>query len=128
VDSVDSSGFKGVFMADVSATYDLNIILDPNLDESRVGSEKDAIANQIERVGGSITEMDEWGNRRLAYPIRKLNDGYYIIYKLSLPTSTPRALEDALKLRDNIMRILVTRERPEWRTRKAPKPRESASQ
>jgi len=115
-------------MADVSATYDLNIILDPNLDESRVNNEKDAIANQIERVGGSITEMDEWGNRRMAYPIRKLNDGYYIIYKLSLPTSTPRALEDALKLRDNIMRILITRERPEWRTRKAPKSRESASQ
>jgi small subunit ribosomal protein S6 len=115
-------------MADVTAVYDLNVILDPNLDESRVNNEKEAISSQIERVGGSITEMNEWGNRRLAYPIRKLNDGYYIIYTLELPTNSPRTLEDALKLRDNIMRVLITRERPEWHTRKAPKARESAAQ
>lgn len=106
--------------------YDLNVILDPSLDESRVNTEKDTIAAQIERVGGSVVGIDEWGNRRLAYPIRKLNDGYYIIYKLELPGNAPRQIEDALKLRDNIMRVLITRERPEWRTRKV-RERSSAS-
>lgn len=99
-------------------TYDLNVILDPNLNETQLKLEKDAISAQIERVEGSVQEVDEWGNKRLAYPIRKLNEGYYLIYKLSLSETAPRQLTTNLRLRDNIMRVLVTRDRPEQRTRK----------
>ena len=103
--------------------YDLNVILDPNLNETQLKLEKDAIGAQIERVEGSVQEVDDWGNKRLAYPIRKLNEGYYLIYKLSLSETAPRQLTTNLRLRDNIMRVLVTRDRPEQRTRKeAPRP------
>ena len=98
--------------------YDLNVILDPNLNETQLGLEKDAITAQIERVEGEVRELDEWGNKRLAYPIRKLNEGYYLIYKLSLSESAPRQLATNLRLRDNVMRVLITRDRPEQRTRK----------
>ena len=54
-------------------SYDLNVILDPNLNETQLKLEKDAITAQIERVEGEVQELDEWGNKRLAYPIRKLN-------------------------------------------------------
>lgn len=99
-------------------SYDLNVILDPNLNETQLKLEKDAITAQIERVEGTVQELDEWGNKRLAYPIRKLNEGYYLIYKLSLSETAPRQLSTNLRLRDNIMRVLVTRDRPEQRTRK----------
>ena len=99
-------------------SYDLNVILDPNLNETQLKLEKDAITAQIERVEGTVQELDEWGNKRLAYPIRKLNEGYYLIYKLSLSETAPRQLSTGLRLRDNIMRVLVTRDRPEQRTRK----------
>ena len=98
--------------------YDLNVILDPNLSETQLKLEKDAITAQIERVEGQVSELDEWGNKRLAYPIRKLNEGYYLIYKLSLSETAPRQLATNLRLRDNVMRVLVTRDRPEQRTRK----------
>ncbi len=99
-------------------SYDLNVILDPNLDETQLKLEKDAIAAQIERAQGEVSELDEWGNKRLAYPIRKLNEGYYLIYKLSLSETAPRQLATNLRLRDNVMRVLITRDRPEQRTRK----------
>ena len=99
-------------------SYDLNVILDPNLNETQLKLEKDAITAQIERVEGTVQELDEWGNKRLAYPIRKLNEGYYLIYKLSLSETAPRQLSTGLRLRDNIMRVLVTRDHPEQRTRK----------
>ena len=99
-------------------SYDLNVILDPNLNETQLKLEKDAITAQIERVEGAVQELDEWGNKRLAYPIRKLNEGYYLIYKLTLSETAPRQLSTNLRLRDNIMRVLVTRDRPEQRTRK----------
>lgn len=108
--------------------YDLNVILDPNLNEAQLKLEKDAIVAQVERVQGEIGELDEWGNKRLAYPIRKLNEGYYLIYKLSLSETAPRQLTTNLRLRDNVMRVLVTRDRPEQRTRKeAPKSEKSAT-
>lgn len=99
-------------------SYDLNVILDPNLNETQLKLEKDAITAQIERVEGTVQELDEWGNKRLAYPIRKLNEGYYLIYKLSLSETAPRQLSTGLRLRDNVIRVLVTRDRPEQRTRK----------
>ena len=104
-------------------TYKLNVILDPNLNESQLQIEKDAVTAQVERAEGEIDSVDEWGNKRLAYPIRKLNEGYYLIYSLNLPESAPKTVESNLRLRDNVMRVLATRDRPEQRTRKPRKPR-----
>jgi small subunit ribosomal protein S6 len=101
------------------AQYDLNVILEPSLSESQLETEKDAIATQIERAEGELIKLDEWGNRRLAYPIRKIDDGYYLIYRLKLPSETPKTVEAALRQRDNVMRVLVVKDRPEWKTRKA---------
>lgn len=105
-------------MADV-AKYDLNVILDPSLTEAQVQIEKDAIATQLERAAGTVLALDEWGIRRLAYPIRKGNEGYFLIYRLELPVDKPKTIEASLRQRDNVMRVLVVKDRPEWRTRKA---------
>ena len=101
-----------------NAQYDLNVILDPNLSESQLQTEKDAITTQIERSEGELIKVDEWGKRRLAYSIRKIDDGYYLIYCLRLPSETPKIIETALRQRDNVMRVLVVKDRPEWKTLK----------
>lgn len=105
-------------MAD-TAKYDLNLILDPGLSEAQIQTEKDAVQTQLDRATGTLLELDEWGLRRLAYPIRKGSEGYYLIYRLELPLDKPKTLEAALRQRDNVMRVLVVKDRPEWKTRKA---------
>jgi small subunit ribosomal protein S6 len=107
-------------MPDV-ARYDLNVILDSGLSEAQIQTEKDAVATQIDRAQGTVAALDEWGIHRLAYPIRKQNDGYFLIYRLDLPVDSPKTIEAALRQRDNVMRVLVVRDRPEWKTRKPPK-------
>ncbi len=107
--------------------YDLNVILDPNLSESQLQTEKDAIAAQIKKFAGEVVNIDEWGNKRLAYEIRKQQEGYYIIYVLKLIADAPKAIESSLRLRDNVMRALVIRERPEWKTRRVVKREEAAA-
>jgi small subunit ribosomal protein S6 len=102
-----------------TADYDLNVILEPGLSEQQLQTEKDAVMTQLERAEGTVVELEEWGVRRLAYPIRKLNEGYYLIYKLRLPLDKPKQIEAALRQRDNVMRVLVVRDRPDWKTRKA---------
>ncbi len=101
------------------AKYDLNVILDPSLTEAQIQTEKDAVATQVERAAGTVLELDEWGIRRLAYPIRKGNEGYYLVYRLELSGTTPKTVEAALRQRDNVMRVLVVKDRPEWKTKKA---------
>lgn len=101
------------------AKYDLNVILDPSLTEAQIQTEKDAVATQVERAAGTVLELDEWGIRRLAYPIRKGNEGYYLVYRLELSGTTPKTIEAALRQRDNVMRVLVVKDRPEWKTKKA---------
>ena len=98
--------------------YDLNVILEPGLSETQLQAEKDAIMAQIERAGAEFLNLDEWGSRRLSYPIRKHNEGYYLIYRLKLSGETPKTVEAALRLRDNVMRVLVVKDRPEWKSRK----------
>jgi small subunit ribosomal protein S6 len=107
--------------------YTLTLILDPNLNEGQLQIEKDAVNALLARVEGQLVEVDEWGLRRLAYPIRKLGEGHYAIYTLKLPSGAPKALESALRLRDNVMRALVVRDRPEWRTRKTPEAKTEAT-
>ena len=110
-----------------TAMYDLNVILDPNLTDTQVQTEKDAVATQIERIEGEIVELDEWGSKRLAYPIRKLNEGYYLIYKVKLPNDRPKTVETNLRQRDNVMRVLSVKQRPEWRTSKKAQPQAAAT-
>ena len=109
-----------------NAEYDLNLILDPNLTEAQLQTEKDAVETQVQRAEGEILKVDEWGAQRLAYPIRKGNEGYYLIYRLSLSGDKPKVVEAALRQRDNVMRVLVVKDRPEWRTRKV-KPEAAAA-
>jgi small subunit ribosomal protein S6 len=111
-------------MPDV-AHYDLNVILDPGLSDAQLETEKGAVDTQIERAGGTIVGIDELGHQRLAYPIRKQSEGYYLIYRLDLPNDTPKVVEAALRQRDNVMRVLAVKDRPEWKTRKAPQETEA---
>lgn len=106
--------------------YHLNLILNANLSAAQILAEKEAVESQLARHEGSeILEIDEWGPRRLAYEINKARQGYYIIYKMKLPSSAPKAIESLLRLRDNVMRILVVRIRPERQTLKAERRRSS---
>lgn len=101
------------------AQYDLNVILNPSLDQAQLQTEKDYIETAVRTSGGTIANLDEWGNRRLAYQIAKEREGYYLIYKLDLAEDRTNAIQASLRLRDNVRRVLVVRQRPEWRTKKA---------
>ena len=99
--------------------YDLNVILEPNLSEAQITTEKETINAQIERYKGEILGFNEWGKTRLAYPINKKLDGYYLIYNLKLTNKeAPKAIEQVLRLRDNIIRVLTILDRPHWHTLK----------
>ena len=98
--------------------YDLNVILNPSLDAAQLLVEKEYIENAIKNAGGSIVTLEEWGNRRMAYHIKKDREGYYLIYKLEMAADQTNAIQTSLRLRDHVRRLLVVHQRPEWKTKK----------
>ena len=61
-------------------------------------------------ANGTVTEVNEWGKRRLAYPINDMNDGYYVLVKFTAAREFPAELERIFNITDGIMRSIVTAE------------------
>ncbi|WP_457630360.1 30S ribosomal protein S6 [Oceanithermus sp.] len=98
--------------------YDVGIILNPNLEPAQLQLEKDMIQAALDKHQAEVKAIDEWGNRRLAYPIQKDPEGYYIFYTVEMEGKEAAPLEAELRIRDNVRRVLIVRDRPEWKTKK----------
>jgi small subunit ribosomal protein S6 len=97
--------------------YDLNVLLNPNLDAAQLQVEKEYIENAVKNAGGTVTALEEWGNRRLAYVIKD-REAHFLIYRLALTADTTNAIQASLRLRDHVRRVLVVKQRPEWNSKK----------
>lgn len=98
--------------------YDLNVILSPNLDPAQIALEKDQIQAALERYKASVKHLDEWGSWRLAYPIEKDREGYFLMYTVEMEKEAANPLEKELLLRDNVRRVMIVRERQEAKVSK----------
>ena len=89
--------------------YELMVVLDPNLDEAAIEALNTRIQSMITQRGGTIENVDNWGRRRLAYPIGRYRDGVYILTRLQLPPNAATEIERALKLTESVIRHLLVR-------------------
>ena len=106
--------------------YETLMVLHPDLPEAQVRETIDRARRLIEEAGGQSHAMQEWGMRELAYPIRKLGRGYYVLAEYTATADIVRELERTLKIADEILRFIsvatvttVAKERPA-RTRRKP--------
>jgi len=89
--------------------YELTVVFHPNLGEEEVSAEFEKVKETIARFGGVVEKVDEWGRRRLAYEINKLNEGIYYIVNFDGEASTPREIENRLRINENVLRYLIVR-------------------
>lgn len=90
------------------SNYELTYVLRP-VDEANLTALQDRITAQVQNAGGEIVARHDWGRRRLAYPIRKIHDGYYTTLYVVLPGTAVRSIERLLKLNDDVLRSLFVR-------------------
>jgi small subunit ribosomal protein S6 len=103
----------------IMANYDLNVLLNPNLDQSQIAVEKEYIENAVKNGGGTVAQLDEWGNKKLAYQIKKDSQAYFLVYRLNLPEAATNTIQTSLRLRDHVRRVMVVKQRPEWKSKKS---------
>lgn len=99
------SGLEGFYMK----IYELMVILDGSLDEDKYKSTIEQVEKLIKSKGGTVTALDEWGKRKLAYPIKKQDFGYYLVWRLTAEKAeVPSSLQSTLMIQDKVLRSLVT--------------------
>ena len=87
--------------------YEITVIVKPNLEEEAVNAEFAHVEELIDRFGGTVEKVDDWGKRRLAYEIQKLNEGFYRFFTVSAEPSMPAEVEARIRLRENVLRYLI---------------------
>jgi small subunit ribosomal protein S6 len=90
-------------------TYELMVILDPNLEERTVQPSLETYLNVVRSDGGSVDNIDVWGRRRLAYEIDKFAEGIYAVVSLQAEPATVKELDRQLTLNESVLRTKVVR-------------------
>lgn len=88
--------------------YEIAVLYHPDLE---VDLEK--ATSRVEKIfadnGGKVTNTDNWGKRKLAYPIKRNESAIYVFYTVDLPAENVRKVESTLNITDEVVRFLITK-------------------
>ncbi len=95
-------------MEKITNTYETLFVIDPDLTEEGTHALVEKFTKLI-ADNGEILETNEWGKRKLAYPINDKNEGYYVLVNFKSEGTLPSELERIFGITDGIMRFIVIR-------------------
>ena len=93
----------------VNRPYEVTLVVRPDMDETAFTAVVDKVKGWLTTAGGTITQTNIWGRRRLAYPLNKLTEGQYVLLLANLPSQALGGLERDLRLSEEILRFLIIR-------------------
>ncbi len=94
-------------MAKITEKYELMLVLNTKQDEDKIKELVEKFKALIE-TEGTVSEINTWGKRKLAYEINDETEGYYVLYTFEAKPELPKELERVLKITDGVLRSLVT--------------------
>ncbi len=93
-------------MAKISAKYEILYIIDATIEEESRIALVEKFKAMVE-AEGTLTSIDEWGKRRLAYPINDMAEGYYVLMTCECKPELPAELDRVFKITEGILRSLI---------------------
>lgn len=89
--------------------YELCVVLSAKLEDDERTAALEKVQNLITRFGGTITNIDEWGKKKLAYEIQKMKEAYYYFVQFDAEATAPIEIENRIRIMDNVIRYLCVR-------------------
>ena len=89
--------------------YELAVFVSAKIEDEERAAVVDKCKALIERFGGTITNVDDWGKKRLAYEIQKMKEGFYYFIQFEAESSAPAEIESRIRIMDNVLRYLVVK-------------------
>ena len=90
--------------------YELAVVVNAKIEDDARVATIETVKNYITRFGGTITNVDEWGKRKLAYEIQKMREGFYYFIKFESEATAPAEIEARLRIMENVIRFLCVKE------------------
>lgn len=89
--------------------YELALVVSAKVEDEVRNATVEKAKEYITALGGNITNVDEWGKKRLAYEIQKMNEGFYYFIQFDAEPGVPGELEQRLRIMDNVLRYLCVK-------------------
>ena len=89
--------------------YELALVVNAKIEDDAREAVVEKAKNYVTRFGGTISEVEEWGKKRLAYEIQKMREGYYYFIQFEADATCPVELEKRVRIMDNVLRYLVVK-------------------
>lgn len=90
--------------------YELAVVVNAKIEDEERNASLEKVKALIERFGGAITNIDDWGKKRLAYEIQKMKEGYYYFIKFDAEGTAPAEIEKRIRIMDNVIRYLCVKD------------------
>ena len=89
--------------------YELALVVNAKIEDDARAAVVEKAKDYITRLDGTITNVDEWGKKRLAYEIQKMREGFYYFIQFDANADVPAQLEENVRIMDNVLRFLCVR-------------------
>lgn len=89
--------------------YELTVVVSAKIEDDERAAVIDKCKALVERFGGTITNVDEWGKKKLAYEVQKMSEAYYYFIQFDAESSVPATVEQDVRIMDNVLRFLCVR-------------------
>ena len=89
--------------------YELALVVNAKVEEDVKVATLEAVKELIARFGGTVTNVDDWGKKRLAYEIQKMKEGFYYFIQFDADATVPGEIEQRVRIMENVIRFLCIR-------------------
>ena len=90
--------------------YELAVVVSAKIEDDERTATIDRVKATIERFGGQITNVDDWGKRRLAYEVQKMKEAFYYFIQFDAESTVPAEIESRVRIMDNVIRYLCVKQ------------------
>ena len=89
--------------------YELALVVSAKIEDDARTATVEKAKEYIQRAGGVVTEVEDQGKKKLAYDIQHMSEGFYYFIQFEAPSTTPAAVEQDVRIMDNVLRFLCVR-------------------
>ena len=90
--------------------YELALVLNAKVEDDVRTATLEKVKGLVERFNGTITNVDEWGKKKLAYEIQKMREGYYYFIQFESDSVCPNEVENHIRIMEPVIRYLCVRQ------------------
>ena len=88
---------------------ELALVVNAKIEDEAREAVVEKAKNYVTRYGGTVTEVEEWGKKRLAYEVQKMREGFYYFIQFEADATCPAEVERHVRIMDNVLRYLVVK-------------------